>query len=328
MKPPPGVTEEGLELPEEELGTFTLLSELLARPELLAPPECVVPRLAYRGRGVLLAAPDKSGKSTLLAHAASALTLGRSWLGEPTTVGRVAWMGLEESLGDAVRRFSELDADPERVQLVTMTPPDLLERTSELLDAWPADLLVVDSLAEYARVTCGGRAPDSGDAAGWGAVMRPLVALARLHDIALVILHHVRRSDGQARDSGEILAAVDATLEMSYPSGGQDPAVRRIKGRGRWPIEPFRVALRDGHYELAGGAPLSTDALVLIHVERDPGASRSAVRRALSVRASVADAAINQLIERGAIVDRGTGSRSALYPASTAQTEVDTDHAD
>jgi hypothetical protein len=328
MTPPPGVTVEPVAVEDEshdtDAPTFALLSALLARPELLAPPECVLPRLAYRARAVLLAAPDKAGKSSLAADGAATLTLGRSWLGEPTTRGRVVWLGLEEALGDAVRRFSALGADPSRVQLVTMTPPDLLERTSALLDGWPADLLVVDSLAEYARVTCG-QAPDDGDAAGWGAVVRPLVALARAHGIAVLLLHHVRRSDGQARGSSEILAAVDATLEMLLPSAGEDPTTRRIRGRGRWPIEPVRLALRDGRYELASGAELSPDALVLIHVEREPGTSRAATRRAVQARASVVDAAIGQLIERGAIVDRGTGSRSALYPTATDQLDMDSD---
>ena len=64
--------------------------------------------------------------------------------------------------------------------------------------------MVVDSLQEYARVTIGA-APDDGDNAGWSAVIRPLVQLAREYDIAVVVLHHVRRSDGHFRGAGELL---------------------------------------------------------------------------------------------------------------------------
>lgn len=55
---------------EGDAGVFVSLAELMARPELLAPPEAVVRRIAYRGRLVLVAAPDKSGKTTLLANVA------------------------------------------------------------------------------------------------------------------------------------------------------------------------------------------------------------------------------------------------------------------
>lgn len=294
---------------------FATLAELLERPELLKPPECVVPRLAYRGRCVLLAGPDKSGKSTLLAHAGAKLSHGHTWLGEATTQGRVVHLGLEEALGDAVRRYADLGADPERVQLVTMAPPDLLARTSALLDSWPADLLVVDSLAEWARVTMG-QAPDDGDASGWGAIVRPLVALARQHNLAVVLLHHVRRSDGQARGSGEILAAVDATYELQVTGPSEDPTLRRIRGRGRWPIEPYSVVYTDGRYGLAGGGVLSLDALVLIHVEGHPGASKNNIRQAVQGRATAVDAAVARLIERGAIENRGTSDRPQYFTPS------------
>lgn len=294
---------------------FSTLAELLARPELLAPPECVLPRIAYRGRAVLLAAPDKAGKSTLLAHGATAVSCGRSFLGEPVAPGRVVWLGLEEALGDAVRRYSELGADPDRVQLVTMSPPDLRERLDDLLTDWPADLVVIDSLHEYARVTCG-ETPADGDNSMWGAVVRPLVALARKHEIALVLLHHVRKSDGEGRGPTEIFAAVDATLTMYRPKKDEDSSSRRIEGRGRWAIEPFRVALRETRYELHDGAGISLDARVLIAIEANPGCSVRTVRESVTGSAQKIAMAINELIERGAVVDRGSMDRRAFYAAS------------
>ena len=67
---------------EEEPVVFASMAELQARPELLAPPECVIPHFAYRGRLVILAGPDKSGKSTIMAHAMAALSRGTRFLGE------------------------------------------------------------------------------------------------------------------------------------------------------------------------------------------------------------------------------------------------------
>lgn len=294
---------------------FSTLAELLARPELLEPPECVLPRIAYRGRCVLLAGPDKAGKSTLLAHGATALSCGRSWFGEPTTRGRVVWLGLEEALGDAVRRYSELGADPDQVQLVTMSPPDLRDRLDALLTEWPADLVVIDSLHEYARITCGDT-PADGDNSMWGAVVRPLVALARKHGTALVLLHHVRKSDGEGRGPTEIFAAVDATLTMYRPKKEDDPTSRRIEGRGRWAIEPFRVALRGTRYELHEGGGISLDARVLIAIETNPGCSLRTIRDEVTGSAQTISKAVHELIGRGAVVDRGDNGRMMLYASS------------
>ena len=297
------------------------LAALQQRPELLKPPESVLSRIAYRGRGVALCGPDKSGKSTLMRHATTAITLGRSFLGGPTQVGRVVLLGLEEAVGDAVRHLTGLGADPDRVQILTLSPPDVLERTSDLLGRWPADLVIVDSLQEYARVTRGS-APEDGNNAGWGDVVRPLVRLARDHDVAVVALHHVRRSDGEFRGPGEIAAAVDAIFVLAMPNTADDLTTRRIRGRGRWAIEPFTVALRDGHYELASGGELSVDALVLLWVERHPGASKRSVREGVKRRGTAVDAAINRLVNRGAIEDRGSGDRMLLHmPSGQLSTE-------
>lgn len=305
---------------EESVPIFATLAELMERPELLQPPECVVPFLAYRGRLVILAGPDKSGKSTLLGHAIAAVTGWERFLGSPLMLRhrRAVLLGLEEAVGDAVRRLVELEADPDGVQLVVMPQPDLLHRTHSLLEEWPADLLVIDSLQEYARVTLG-QVPEDGDNAGWGTAVRPLAALARKHDVAVVLLHHVRRSDGQYRGAGEIAATADALLEMSMPKTDDSPNLRRISGRGRWAVEPFAVELCGNRYELTGGEKLSLDARVLLFVERNPGASMRAVRDGVEGQGKRVDGAVKTLLDRGAIVNRGTVGM-ALHAAADTPT--------
>ena len=295
--------------------TFHTLAELLKRPGLLKPPECVLPRIAFRARGVLLCGPDKSGKSTLLANGAAAITYGRPWLGSETKAGRVVWCGLEEATSDAVRRFAELKAIPDRLQILTLADRELLESTDDLLSEWPADLWVIDSLQEYARVTCG-VTPADGDNGLWGTVIRPLISLARKHEAALVMLHHVRRSDGEGRGATEIFAAVDATLTLRMPRNGDHPTTRSIEGRGRWPIERFRVRLTDGRYELAGCTEPSIDANVLLHVQRNPGASNNSIRNAVRGRGTAVDAGITRLATDGAIENRGSDGRPQWHIAS------------
>jgi hypothetical protein len=305
-------SSEAVEADEvEAVPTFATLRSLMDRPELLAPPEAVVPRLAYRGRATLFAGGDKAGKSTLWAHAAAALTRGDPWLDGRCEPGRVVWVGLEEAVGDAVRRFSELEADPDRVQLVLLGTSDLLDRLGELLEEWSADLVVVDSLAEYARVT-GGAAPDDGDAAGWGSVIRPVVALSRKHDCAVTVLHHVRRSDGQYRSSSEIAAAVDALFEMGLAAKTDPPTVRRIKGRARWQVDPFAVRLDDGEYRLGAGEPMTVEDRVLLFVTSRPsGASKREIREGVTGRARSIDEAIGAMVSDGRLTTTPEGRYTA-----------------
>jgi hypothetical protein len=292
--------------------TFISLKDLLARPGLLAPPEAVVPRIAYRGRLTILAGPDKSGKSTLLGHAISAVTRGEHFLGLPCKARSVLLLGLEEHPDDVARRLKDLKADAKFVHMVLSPPPDLYALADEWLSSCPAELVVVDSLIEYARVTLGD-APADGDNSGWASVMRPLVELARRHNCAIVVLHHVRRADGKYRGSSEIAAAADLLLELSLPNKGQSPNARSIKGRGRWQADPFTVALKDGRYEISGGKELSPDALLVIHVEQNPGASLRSLRKAVQGRGSTVDEVVNRLISKGLLEDRGKGKRRAFF---------------
>lgn len=318
-----GVALKGMRLRIEEIeratakgdgsSPFTTLADLYARPELLKPPEAVLPPIAYRGRLVVFSGPDKAGKSTLFAHGAAAITTQRRFLNALPVHGRVVWVGLEEALSDAVLRFHDLGANPDRVQLLTTSTRDVFVQTRSLLADWPADLVLIDSLTEYARTTLGS-APKDGDNAGWADVVRPLSRLAHDSNTAFVVLHHVRREDGQSRGAGDIAATADALFEMEVAGKGEDPNIRRIKGRARWPVEPFSVALRDGVYQLDGGTPLSRDALILIHVEQNPGCSLRDLREKVGGRTEVLSGAVRTLISRGAIEDRGAGDRMALYP--------------
>jgi hypothetical protein len=308
---------EGEPEPEPE-SPWMLMRTAIGRPELLAPPEAEIERVAYRARSVLLVGPPKGGKSTLAGKAAAAKTRGDWFLGAKLTPGNVVICAPDESLGDTVRRLHEMRADPDRVQLLSFAPPNLLASLRELLTRWPASVVIVDSLAEYARLVRGS-APEDGDSSGWGDVVRPLVQLVcREMGCALLLLHHPRRSDGAYRGSSEIFAAVDGMLEMTLPDRGEDQTVRKLRGRARFDIPPFSVALRGDHYELVGGAELSVDVRVLMFVERHAagGTSTRAIRDGVSGARAGIDAAITALLARGAIERRGDGR---LYPALAVQ---------
>ncbi len=163
-----------------------------------------------------------------------------------------------------------------------------------------------------------GQAPDDGDSGGWGAVIRPLVHLSRVHDVALLVLHHVRRSDGEYRSSGEIAAAVDCVLTMKVPANEEDPTLRRFSGRARWPVEEFSVRMEQGGYVLGAGGPIPLEARVVMDTSGNPGTSRTAQHKRLGGRKATYVAAVNRLLETGGVVERA----GKLYVEGDAEGEM------
>jgi hypothetical protein len=285
---------------------FPRLRDLLNDPELLKPPEPVLPYLAYSARATVLVGPDKSGKSTLAGHGVAAMTRGLPFLGQPTRRGNVVVVAPDEATGETVRRLKELGADPDAVRVLTLRPPDLLATLDALLDDEPHELVVVDSLAEYARLMLG-RAPEDGDSSGWGTVTRPLVELTRTRGCSLLLLHHPRRSDGQYRGSGEIAASVDCLLEMTLPNSGEDPTLRRFRGRARWPMQEFSVRLRDEVFEIGDGGEIPIEARIVLDVASHPGTSRNASHQRIGGRKQAHVAAVNNLLQDDRIRERSGG---------------------
>lgn len=299
------------------LDAWATLAELMERADLMEPPGEVVPYLGHRGRTTGLVGPAMGGKSSLAGEAVKELSRGGYFLGQPVQRGYAVVCAPDEAPGDTVRRLVEAGADPERVRVLVGHPTDLLGSLDALLRSNPTDLVVVDSLAEWARLVAG-QAPDDGDSAGWGAVLRPLVALSRVHNVAIIVLHHPRRSDGQYRGSGEIAAALDCLLEMRLPGPGEDPTLRYITGRARWRVEPFSIRLDEGRYVLGSGGVLPLESRVLMDLGANPGTTRADSFRRIKGNKSAHVAAVNRLLDRGGIVERG----GRLYLASQVEEEL------
>jgi hypothetical protein len=227
------------------------LREVWADPDARTAPEAVIPRLAWRGRLTVYTALDKGGKSTLVAAGVAATTRGDNFLGEPTTRGTCMWAMLEEHVNDWAIRATRFGTDQDAVHVLEhpSDPAGAIRAEAERLR--PA-VLVVDVLTRYA----GDRVTESGSAAQWTAVMVGLQQIARELNVAVIVLHHARKSDGVARDSGEITARADVVLEQkTLPEDG----VQRFAVRGRWTLADFAVKLVGDRHELtAAGTGEST----------------------------------------------------------------------
>jgi putative DNA primase/helicase len=130
------------------------LDELLENDAVMRPPMPIVPRLVWAARSTLLAAGEKSGKSTLTGYLAAQVSRGRTFLGEPCESGVVLIVGLEEYIGDCARRLRDFDADPVRVHVMHKLPSDPDARPSAIMariqELRPV-LVIVDSLIAYGR---------------------------------------------------------------------------------------------------------------------------------------------------------------------------------
>ncbi len=284
--------------PDADTPVFLSLADALARPELLRPPEEIIRRVVWRGRATAVVGGDKAGKSTIAAACVAHVSRGEPIFGGDVAQANALWLGLEEAMGDGVRRFSEMGADGDRVRMVALARRTILEDTKAQLAELPASIVVVDSLMELARVQLG-RAPEDGDNSGWGSLVRPWIQLARDYDVGLLVLHHPRRSDGAYRGALEIAAAFDCLYEMEPVK--DDLTLRRFKGRARWPVEPFAVRKVGNRFELATGSEPTLDAMVLAYIVAHPGASTTATIQGVGKRAADVRRAIVQLHAAGTI---------------------------
>lgn len=287
---------------------FKTLGELLADPSLLEMPEAVVPGLAWAGRLTMVAAREKAGKSTLVAWAAAAVSRGRDWLGDRTTAAPVLWVGMEEALGDAVRRFGEADADPAMVHV--LDGPALPYGHQDILAAVervkPA-LIVVDSLAAYGN----GRVEDWSSAGNVTPIMLELLTLARQSGAAVVLLHHAAKASGSYRDSTAIGAVVDVILSLEIVDA--DSPVRKIRAVGRIPdLVPYSVTFAPGVGYQSDGDVLSTRDLVYRFVAANAGATKRQIRQAIQRDNNRIDEDLRRLTDEGQL-QTVSGTRGSIH---------------
>lgn len=301
--------------------TVRTLADLLERPELLAPPEPVVAPFLYAGRVTLLSGREKSGKTTLAAGAAAALTAGADFLGSRLRPSRVLWIGLDEALGDTVRRFLALGADATRLDIVTDVP--LPSRLQVTLAANDYALVVLDTINE---VMAGGSLNEAADV---GKVLRPIVNVIRESGAAGLIIGHAGKSSGAYLGSVTIGGLVDAPLTLKRvgeaklapldpnldddSEDAHDDGRRVLVGHTRW-AGKFRERLQfaGGRYAI-GSAPIPLPIRVLRELLAEPaGRSASDLAELLGKRKDDILEVIRTLREQGAVARAGAKAPATI----------------
>ena len=172
---------------------------LLRNPKVHQPPVMVVPNVAAEGRVTLLAAREKLGKSTFAAWLAARLSRGQEIFGVRTKAGRVLWVGLEENIGDAARRFKHMNADVSILLIDRLAGDGGFEQLKAEIIAAKPRFVIIDSLSAYARDI-----EDESNSTACTRLLKPLVDFIHTQPIALLILHHSTKNGGGYRGSTAI----------------------------------------------------------------------------------------------------------------------------
>jgi len=223
---------------------YVWLEELLEDPDILKPPSPIVPRLVWSNRLTLLAAREKTGKSTLSGAAAAAVSSGRNFLGDDVLPGNVLIVALEEHPQEFVARLVRFGADPKRVAIVQATSSNLVSDIRAAAEAVEPKLIVWDTLGAFANLVSG-KTLESGDAQAWTRVMMEIVDISREFGASL-LLHHANKSDGKYRDSTAIGASVDAIITMS----GSGDGPRTLKTEARWNVPEISLKLEESGFTI------------------------------------------------------------------------------
>ncbi len=203
----------------------------------------------------LLSARPKIGKTTLIFHFLSMLFRHQPFLDHATHQAGKVLLFTEESPILLKRRLERLELGGEDlliVQRFTVSGwPDVLARI-RLGAQHGVRLVIVDTLAAFWGVDDENDAPKAVNA------LLPLQILAQQLGIAVLLIHHLRKSPGEDgtahRGSGAIVGAVDVAVEMSRDS--QKATRRRLTTLSRFDETPPQVVIElDGGVYQSKGSP-------------------------------------------------------------------------
>lgn len=244
--------------PKGGVGNETNFCPVTAADILAQPPE-PIPWVweAYLGPGTLalLVAFMKVGKSTLAYTLAVAVARGTPFLTRATKKGGVLILAIEEHPQDIRRRLERLgmqSGDPIYVHFGSLdASPKTFEAMADYIRQNEIALVIIDTLAFFWTVI------NENDNAEMVRRVRPLLNLARETNIAVLALHHERKSGGEdgrgIRGGSALFALVDQALLLDRRQGGASTQ-RVLKAVGRYDETPRELILKfdDGGYRAIG----------------------------------------------------------------------------
>jgi RecA-family ATPase len=230
-KPPPNGNGQ-----DQDADRELLIGEPAESEASIASRVYVVPGCLPRGVITELIGPSSAGKSQLTVMWAVALALGREIGGfKPTRPMRVAVFNAEDDIEEqrrrvaaALRLFGATKTDlggrlrlltPKRTGMLIEVDPEtrklrhtaLMAELLDLIDEFKPDLLILDPLVELHD------APENDNTA-----LRHVIAefrvIARMQDIAILLLHHTPKGDPRPgdQDAGRGASAIGGVVRKSF----------------------------------------------------------------------------------------------------------------
>jgi hypothetical protein len=215
------------------LVTGGLLATVTARQlaeEDLGEIDWLIPSFVGRGLFTIVYGAPKSGKTTLCAHMAAAMIRSRLFLGEDISISRpVLWLDLEQSRRVMRLKVLEIDAHrapSEEMHIYSGRSPALSELL-DTIDHLGVVAVFVDSLSRWCLL---GEENSSSEVTA--AIARFLPEFQE-REVALVAVHHARKSDGESgqnmRGSVAWLAACDVAIECKKEKEAEEyGSLRRL----------------------------------------------------------------------------------------------------
>ncbi len=234
---------------EREKPVLATVSALDLQKKVIPPIREIVPGLIVQGL-TILGAPPKYGKSWMMLDLCLAVSLGSSFLGYRTRKTDCLYLALEDSERRLQQRMGKLlhsSAAPENFRYATVsmtTDTGLLDQLERFVSDYPGTgLVVIDTLQRVRGSSFGKDGSYSTDYREIGV----LKGFADKHDLALVLVHHLRKAGDDAdpfnRLSGTaaISGAADTMIVLGKEKRSSDTT--RLNATGR-DIEELELELR------------------------------------------------------------------------------------
>lgn len=314
-----------LESRGREAGVYFTASELMRTtfPE----PRWAVPGLVAEGLNLLVGSP-KLGKSWLVLGLGVSIASGGVALGKvPVEQGSVLYAALEDTPRRLQSRLASVlngSPVPEGLHIVTSLPrgQDMIELVSEWLDEHPDARLVVIDVLRKVTPRSDGRNMYEADYDAMGA----LKALADRHGVAVIAVHHTRKSVddsdvfNEVSGSTGITGAADAIL-IAKRARNTAEAVLHVTGRDvteqkyrlSWHTETCSWTLLDEPAAIATMG--STRRTILKHLTEHPGDSPQQIATRTGLNLNTVKSNVRRMVEDDQLDSDGEGR---YFPRATA----------
>ena len=274
--------------------------------------EWVVEGIAARDAVTVLAGHPKAGKTTFCAELAGSNAMGANFLGKATAGGSVLWIDLEQPRGltASVLGAHCLPSAPVHVQWGSL--PDL-EAAGAFCQQQQINLVVVDSWTKARQGV-----DDANDEVETERAMQPWLDFARAYHVAVVFIHHLRKSGGgeglDVRGSGALAASVDIVCVFKRHAPDSDTDARRILDVfSRYGASKTVIERVEGRYRVCGTLGQvrrqSETARVMAVLTEEPRTAEELATASDELSPSAARVVLKQLAEARQVQRVGTGKR-------------------